>query len=129
MAKFLINTSLCNTKKLLKVPGLYGTQLFNQLFPLVISLSPTSTSLWDQDMFKYFWEDLGGNLWNEDSFESFFKLILRRELSDVIPILFQSQSTHSIFLSMSYHYRFSFIEHLLQLRHDLIDEITSVFNT
>lgn len=25
VAKFLINTSLCNTKKLLKVPCLYGT--------------------------------------------------------------------------------------------------------
>ena len=41
-------------------------------------------------MFKYFWEDLGGYLWNEDSFESFFKLVLRRELSDIIPVLFQS---------------------------------------
>ena len=29
---------------------------------------------------------------------------------------------------MSYQYRFSFIEHLLQLRHDLLDEITSVFS-
>ena len=28
---------------------------------------------------------------------------------------------------MSYHYRFQFIEHLLQLRHDLLDELTSVF--
>jgi|LauGreDrversion4_2_1035121.scaffolds.fasta_scaffold101006_2 hypothetical protein len=90
VAKYLINTSLCNTKKLLKVPSLYGTQLFNQLFPLVICLSPTSTHHWDQEMFKYFWEDLGGYLWNEDSFESFFKLILRRELSDIIPVLFQS---------------------------------------
>ncbi len=80
-------------------------------------------------MYKYFWEDLGGYLWNEDSFESIFKLVLRREISDVIPILFNSQTTHSIFFAMSYHYRFSFIEHLLQLRHDIIDEITSVFNT
>jgi hypothetical protein len=125
--KYLINTSLCNTKKLLKVPGLYDTQLLNRLFPLIISLSPTENSAWNQDMFGYFWDDLGGFLWNEDSFEALLKLVIKRELLDLIPILFRSRTTHSIFAAMSYHYRFSFIEHLLQLRNDTLDELQSVF--
>ena len=88
VSKFLINTSLCNTKKLLKVPSLYKTQLLNQLYPLIISLSPTPSAPWNNEAFTLFWEDLGGYLWNEDSFESLFKLVLRRELADLIPQLF-----------------------------------------
>lgn len=64
-------------------------------------------------MFKYFWEDLGGYLWNEDSFESLVKLLARRELPDLVPLLFQSRTSQTILEAMSYQYRFSFIEHVL----------------
>lgn len=39
LAQYLINTCLCNTRKVLKVPGLFATQLFNRLFPLIVSVS------------------------------------------------------------------------------------------
>jgi len=77
------------------------------------------------DMFNYFWEDLGGYLWNEDSFEALFKLLARRELHDLVPALFSSRTTQTIFQAMSYQYRFSFIEHLLQARYDLQEELLS----
>jgi hypothetical protein len=38
LLKYLINTSVCNTKKLLKIPGFYNTQMINRIFPFVVSL-------------------------------------------------------------------------------------------
>ena len=73
-------------------------------------------------MFIYFWEDLG-YLWSEDTLEGLFKVLVKRDLEEYLPILFRSRTSHTIFESMSYLYRFSFIEHLLQSKHDLIEEI------
>lgn len=139
LTKFLFNVCLCNSRKMLKVPGLFNSQLFNRLFPLIVSLTQAASSqsnfsvshgVYRQDnsleMFTYFWEDLGEYMcWNEDSLESLFKLLARRELPDMLPLVFGSKTAHTIYEAMSYQYRFAFVEHLLQARHDLLDEITA----
>ena len=76
-------------------------------------------------MFEYFWEDLGF-LWTEDTFESLFKLLAKKDYEDYVPIIFNSKTSQTIFEAMSYVYRFSFIEHLLQSKHDLIEEINQM---
>lgn len=127
----------------MKVPGLYNTQTLNKIFPLVVAIthatSPASHFSVSQgglvqgnqgmDMFRYFWEELGGYLWNEDSFECLFKLLARRELTDMVPLVFQSKTTKTIFSGMSYQYRLSFIEHLLNIKHDMMDEIQAFSQT
>ena len=82
LAKYLISTSLANTKKLLKVPGLYASQVVNRLFPLVMALH-----LKDEAVFTYFWDEVPAG-WNEDSFEALLKLMARREANEMVPLLF-----------------------------------------
>jgi hypothetical protein len=36
-------------------------------------------------MFTYFWEEVGGYIWNEDALEGLVKVLARRELADLIP--------------------------------------------
>jgi hypothetical protein len=70
-------------------------------------------------MFSYFWEEIGGYLWNEEALESLIKLLARRELSELLPQVFASRTAHAIFAAMSYSYRYTFIEHLLQVKEEL----------
>lgn len=36
-------------------------------------------------MFNYYWDDFGGYIgWNEDSLESLFKFLAKRELADMV---------------------------------------------
>lgn len=116
--KYIIENCLGNTKKLLKIPGLFNTQEVNRLYPFVIALQNNN-----MEMFKYFWEDIGGWLWNEDTFENLFKLLAKKDLVDYLSFLFKSRTTQAIFEAMSYQYRFSFVEHLLSTKHDLLEEI------
>jgi len=53
-------------------------------------------------MFKYFWEDIGGTVWNEDTFDMLFKLLAKKEASDLLSFFFNSRTTKIIFLAMSY---------------------------
>ena len=76
-------------------------------------------------MFNYFWDELGGLLWNEDAFDNMFKLLAKRELTELVSMIFRSRTTTTIFEAMSYQYRFAFLDHLLQSRHDLLDELGS----
>lgn len=76
-------------------------------------------------MFRFFWEDLK-YLWNEDTFDNLFKLLAKKELVDYLQLMFRSRTAISIFEAMSYQYKFHFIEHLLQTKHDLIEEINQL---
>ena len=76
-------------------------------------------------MFQYFWEDLSF-LWKEETFDSLFKLLAKRDVGDYLSFLYKSKTTHAIFDALSYQYKFSFIEHILQTKHDILDEITSM---
>ena len=62
--------------------------------------------------------------WNEDTFETLFTLLAKREASHAIPCLFRSSTTHAMFLAMSYSYKDMFIERLLAIQDELLDEIT-----
>lgn len=110
-----------------------------KIFPLVVAITnatspasnfsisvggmqPTNPGL---EMFKYFWEDLGGFLWNEEQFECLLKLICRRELTDLVQLIFRSRTTHAIFEAMSFQYKYSFIEHILSIRNDMLEDIAS----
>jgi hypothetical protein len=86
--KYIIENCLGNTKKLLKIPGLFNTQEVNRLYPFVIALQNNN-----MEMFKYFWEDIGGWLWNEDTFENLFKLLAKKDLVDYLSFLFKSRTT------------------------------------
>jgi hypothetical protein len=108
LVKYLMEQCIGNYKKLTKIPGISNTSEVNRLYPFMISLNSNK-----MEMFKFFWEDLGGFLWNEDVFDTLFKLLAKKELVDYLPFLFRSSTTHTIFTAMSYQYRFSFIEHLL----------------
>jgi hypothetical protein len=66
-------------------------------------------------------------MWNEEAVEGLIKISARRELTDIVPIIFTSKTTHAIFAAMSYSYRESFLEHLIQIQHDLADELSQSF--
>lgn len=52
-------------------------------------------------MFKYFWNDLC-YLWDEDTFENVFRLLVKKDLSEYISLVFDSNTLHTIFAAMSY---------------------------
>lgn len=118
----MLKISICNTKRLLKVPGMANTQEYSRLFAFVIALQQGSGN---QEMFQYFWEEMG-QLWSEDTLDNLFKLLAKKELSDYVQFLFRSRTTQTIFEAMSYQYKFSFIEHILQAKQDLLEEINQV---
>ena len=76
-----------------------------------------------REMLEFFWEELG-YLWNEDTFESLFKLMARKDYSEYITFLFSSRTLHELFASMSFSYRFCFLEHILEAKADLLSELS-----
>lgn len=74
-------------------------------------------------MFKYFWEDLSFVYSNEETFESLFRVLAKREKPELISFLLSSQATKTLFLSMSYAYRSEFIDHVLHIKGDILKEI------
>ena len=50
MVKFLFSEGQINSKKIMKVPGLFSTSEVNKLFPFYIALAHNSI-----EMFEYFW--------------------------------------------------------------------------
>ena len=82
LIQYFIQFAISNTKKLIKVPGLFDTQELNKLFPFIVALQNQNNL-----MFQYFWSDLG-YLWNEDTFENLFKLLAKKDQSDYIDLLF-----------------------------------------
>jgi len=50
MIKFLFESCRANSKKIVRVPGLYSTNEVSKLFPFYVSLATGN-----EDMFDYFW--------------------------------------------------------------------------
>ena len=121
MIKFLFDNCRANSKKIVRVPGLYSTNEVNKLFPFYVALS-----LGNEEMFSYFWTVQKKLVWTEDTFESLLIMLAKREASHYIPALLRSETAHSLFLSMSYSYRDLFIERILALHDELLDEITQM---
>jgi hypothetical protein len=78
------------------------------------------------EMFEFFWEELGGSLWNENSFDSLFKLLAKRDLAKFLKSLFKSQTTLAIFYGMSHQYRYTFIDNILNTKQIMLDELINV---
>ena len=121
MIKFLFENCDANGKKIVRVPGLYSTNEVNKLFPFYVALATGN-----EEMFEYFWNTQSKLNWNEDTFETLFTLVAKREASQIIPIMLRSATTHSLFLAMTYSYRDIFIERILAIEDELLDEITQM---
>ena len=119
MIKFLFENCRANSKKIVRVPGLYSTNEVSKLFPFYVALSTSN-----EDMFEYFWCEQRRLNWTEDSFEMLFTLLAKREASQMIPTLLRSQTTHSLFEAMTYSYRDIFMERILSIEEELLDELT-----
>ncbi|CDW84307.1 UNKNOWN [Stylonychia lemnae] len=119
LIKYLAKHSICNMKKLLKIPGATSSPQINKVFPLYVSIQKNH-----QKMFQYFWNDLGF-LWDEDAFDNIFKLIAKKDFSEYLPIIFETQTLQTIFAAMSYQYKFTFMQHILQLKREFLEEINT----
>ena len=64
-------------------------------------------------MFKYFWDDLAYVYCTEDTFENLFRLLAKREKSELVSYFLGSGSTKTLFMAMSQSYRSEFVEHAL----------------
>lgn len=53
-----------------------------------------------------------------------FTLLAKREASHLVSLLLRSSTTHCLFLAMSYTYKDSFIERILGIEKQLLDEIS-----
>ena len=122
LIKYLFSESKINSKKAIKVPGLFSTNEVNKLFPFYVALSSPN----NEDMFNYFWNEQRQLQWTEDSFDGLFKLLAKREASHFITSLFRSPTTLSLFLALSFSYRFTFMERILSTQGEILDEINQM---
>jgi len=51
-------------------------------------------------------------------------LLAKREATHLLPLLLRSSTTHGLFKAMTYSYRDIFIERLLAIENELLDELT-----
>mmetsp|Transcript_41325 Transcript_41325/g.62957 ORF Transcript_41325/g.62957 Transcript_41325/m.62957 type:complete len:148 (+) Transcript_41325:835-1278(+) len=107
----LLSRSESNTQRLLKIPGLFKTQEINKLFPFIAALRHGQL-----DMFKFFYEKLAYVYCKEETVVSLFRLLAKREQNDLVGFLVSSNSTKTLFSSMSYSYRAEFIDTILGIK-------------
>jgi hypothetical protein len=50
MVKYLFGAAMVNSKKIMKVPGLFSTSEVNKLFPFYVALAQNNSELFD-----FFW--------------------------------------------------------------------------
>ena len=74
-------------------------------------------------MFQYFWEELAYVYANEHCFDSLFKLLAKREQSEMMNFLLPSRATKTLFLSMSFSYKAEFMDHLLEIKDEILNEL------
>lgn len=121
LIKFLIKQQTGNTQRLLKIPGIFKAQEVSRLFPFIIALRHSDVS-----MFQYFWDELAYVYANEDCFESLFRLLAKREQSDMMNFFLRSRATRTLFLSMSFSYRAEFVDHILDIKGEILKELTQM---
>lgn len=108
LVRYIISKCHGNSKQLVKLPGLFKTQEISRLYPFIMALNSNNI-----EMFKFFWEEMAYVFCTEDTFESMFRLLARKEKPELVTYLLKSESTMTLFLSMSYSYRLEFINHIL----------------
>ena len=85
LIKFIIQKSPANIQRLLKIPGIFKSQEVSKLFPFIMAMRANNV-----EMFKFFWEDLSYVYCNEDTFESLFRLLAKREKPEYVSVLLSS---------------------------------------
>ena len=118
LIKCIISKTQGNSKRMLKIPGIFKSQEVSRLFPFIMAIRHNNL-----EMFKFFWEDLSFVYSNEDTFDRLFRLLAKHEKPDLISYLLSSQPTMTLFQSMSYSYRLEFIDHVLQIKSDILKEL------
>jgi len=119
LIKFLLQQQSGNTKRLLKIPGIFKAQEISRLFPFVIALRMN-----DVAMFQFFWNDLAYVYATEECFENLFRLLAKREQSDMMSFFLRCRATRTLYLSMSYSYRAEFVDHILDIKGEILKELT-----
>ena len=89
----------------------------SRLFPFIVALR-----LNNLEMFRFFWE-VEGSYTTEEVLESLFRLMARREQSQWLSHFISSNAAYSVFNAMSYSYRVEFLDHLLQVKQDVLNEL------
>lgn len=127
MVKYLFSSGPVNSKKILKIPGLFSTSEVNKLFPFYIALHKDSVEL-----FEFFWTAQleGVQLqWSEETLDSLFRLLARRQATHFLEPLLRSRTTLSLFRAMSHQYRYSFIASLLDAKAEILLEINDLLTS
>lgn len=73
---------------------------FALLFPLAVCLVKPETT----HIFKYLWDKFI-YVWDFKCLKEAFCLILKFQRKDLLTFILESPTTHSLFLSFSYHFR------------------------
>ena len=66
--------------------------------------------------------------WTEDTFESLFKFLAKREASHFLSTFLNSETTKAIFCAMSYFYRLTFMERILGVQDELMAHINQMLH-
>ena len=111
---------LGNSSKLLRLPGIMKKQEGSRLFPFIVALRLNHGA-----MFKFFWE-VEGSYTNEEVMEGIFRLMARREQSQWLHHLIGSKTAAAVFYAMSFSYRVEFVDHLLQVKADVLNEVQNL---
>ena len=82
LIKYIISKCSGNTKRMVKIPGLFKSQEVSRLFPFIMAMRYSNI-----EMFKFFWEDLSYVYCTEDTFENLFRLLARKEKPELISYL------------------------------------------
>ena len=74
------------------------------LFPLAVALANSGNS----EIFKYLWDKFDF-IWDFKCFKQALLMIISYERIDLLKFLLRSETTQSLFLSFSYHFRITFL--------------------
>ena len=85
LIKFIISRCSGHLRKMLKIPGIFKTQEISRLFPFIMAIRYNN-----QEMFQYFWEELSFVFSNEETFESLFRVLAKREKPELVSFLLNS---------------------------------------
>jgi hypothetical protein len=127
LINFMFNSGTVNSKKIMKVPGLFSASEVNKLFPFYIAIAQDNL-----EMFEYFWTKHREDVqlpWTEETLQSLFKLLAKREASQYLSLFMRSKTTTSLFKAMSHQYRFSFVEELLLAKTEIMMDVADSLKT
>jgi ankyrin repeat protein len=70
----MVEQSVGNTQRLLKMPSSFKSKEVNRLLPFIVAIRQNN-----MDMFRYFWDQLGYVYCKEDNFHSLLRILAKRD--------------------------------------------------